>query len=270
MLSSRAPTSAWPVLVIALAILPYCTMAASAAAKEPSPKPNIVLILTDDEDVAIHEFMPKTRALLADQGTTFNNFFVSYAFCCPSRASILRGQYGHNTHVMGNELPYGGYEKLHQQGLEQSTIATWLQAAGYHTALFGKYVNRYEPERGVPPGWTDWYGGGTDAHVGYNYKLNENGQIVAYGSAPDDYATDVLSRKAVEVIRRSTAARQPFFLYVAPFVPHSPAAAAPRHLHLFRDAPLPRPRAFDEADVSDKPTVIQSFPHLDRPRPPGS
>ncbi len=129
MLSSRAPTSAWPVLVIALAILPYCTMAASAAAQEPSPKPNIVLILTDDEDVAIHEFMPKTRALLADQGTTFNNFFVSYAFCCPSRASILRGQYGHNTQVLGNELPYGGYEKLHQRGLERSRIATWLQAA---------------------------------------------------------------------------------------------------------------------------------------------
>jgi N-acetylglucosamine-6-sulfatase len=263
MLFSRVPMSAWPVAVIALAVLPHCTTAASASAQERSPKPNIVLILTDDEDVAIHEFMPKTRAFLADQGTTFNNFFVSYAFCCPSRASILRGQYGHNTQVLGNELPYGGYEKLRQRGLERSTIATWLQAAGYHTALFGKYINRYEPERGVPPGWTDWYGGGTDAHQGYNYKLNENGRIVAYGSAPDDYANDVLTRKALEVIRRSTAARQPFFLYVSTFTPHSPAAAAPRHLHLFRDSKLPRPPSFDEVDVSDKPAVIQSFPHLE-------
>jgi N-acetylglucosamine-6-sulfatase len=165
--------------------------------------------------------------------------------------------------VLGNELPYGGYEKVRQRGLERSTIATWLQAAGYHTALFGKYFNRYEPERGVPPGWTDWYAGGTGGHLGYNYKLNENGRIVAYGAQPDDYATDVLTRKAVEVIRRSAAAGQPFFLYVAPFVPHSPAAAAPRHLQLFRDAQLPRPPAFDEADVSDKPAVIRSFPHLE-------
>ncbi len=261
-LSSIRPRP-WLPLAVLLAMAPCLAPAAAAATADRPSQPNIVLILTDDEDVASHRFMPKTKALLEDNGTSFDNFFVSYAFCCPSRTSILRGQYGHNTHVVGNEWPYGGYEKLHQEGLERSTIATWLQAAGYHTALFGKYINRYEPERGVPPGWTDWYGGGTDAHEGYDYKLNENGRIVAYGTEPDDYAGDVLTRKAVQVIQRSTAAKQPFFLYVSTFTPHSPAAAAPRHLHLFRDAQLPRPPAFDEADVSDKPAVIQSFPHLE-------
>jgi N-acetylglucosamine-6-sulfatase len=260
--SSRPYARSWPVLVVALMIAGYLAVPVAAAADGPASRPNIVLILTDDEDVAAHRFMPKTRALVEDQGTAFDNFFVSYSFCCPSRASILRGQYAHNTHVEGNELPYGGYEKLHQQGLERSTIATWLQAAGYHTALFGKYINRYEPGLGVPPGWSEWYGGGTDGHFGYRYELNENGRIVAYGTEPADFATDVLTRKAVEVIRRSSAGGQPFFLYVAPFVPHSPAAAAPRHLQLFRDARLPRPPAFDEADVSDKPAVIRSFPHL--------
>ena len=259
---SRRCVCSWPVLVSAIAIAGHFASPAAAAADRPLSRPNIVLILTDDEDVASHRFMPKTKALLKDQGTAFDNFFVSYAFCCPSRASILRGQYGHNTQVLGNELPFGGYEKLHQRGLEGSTIATWLQAAGYHTALFGKYINRYEPARGVPPGWTDWYGGGTDAHQGFNYTLNENGRIVAYGSAPEDYATDVLTLKAVDVIGRSTAAGQPFFLYVSTFTPHSPAAAAPRHLQLFSNIRLPRPPAFDEVDVSDKPAVIRSFPHL--------
>jgi N-acetylglucosamine-6-sulfatase len=120
-------------------------------------QPNIVLILTDDEDVALHQFMPKTRALLEERGTIFDNFFVTYSFCCPSRASILRGQYAHNTHIVGNEQPWGGFEKFRQLGLEESTIATWLQGAGYHTAMIGKYLNRYVPERdGVPPGWDEW------------------------------------------------------------------------------------------------------------------
>ena len=115
-----------------------------------------MLIVTDDEDVGIHEFMPKTKALLEDRGTTFDNFFVSYPFCCPSRASILRGQYAHNTHIVGNEPPWGGFEKLRLLGLEESTVATWLQAAGYHTAMIGKYINRYVPQRdGVPPGGTN-------------------------------------------------------------------------------------------------------------------
>ena len=170
----------------------------ATAADGPGTRPSIVLILTDDEDVASHRFMPKTKALLEDAGTTFENFFVSYPFCCPSRASILRGQYAHNTQVVGNELPYGGFEKLRQRGLEDSTIATWLQAAGYRTALVGKYINRYAPETdGVPPGWSDWYAAG-NAHPSYDYVLNENGRIVVYGREPEDYLNDVLTEKAVE------------------------------------------------------------------------
>ena len=121
-------------------------MAADVQAQR--PEPNVVLIMTDDEDVAAHAFMPKTKALIEDQGATFANYFISYPWCCPSRASILRGQYAHNTNVVGNEPPWGGYETFHGLGLEQSTLATWLQAAGYRTAMIGKYLNRYVPENG--------------------------------------------------------------------------------------------------------------------------
>ena len=192
MSSERARAARALLLAVALATGPQSL---AAADDEPATRPNIVLILTDDEDVAIHRFMPKTKALLEDAGTTFENFFVSYPFCCPSRASILRGQYAHNTQVVGNELPYGGFEKLRQRGLEKSTVATWLQAAGYRTALVGKYINRYVPETdGVPPGWSDWYAAG-NAHPSYDYTLNENGRIVAYGREPDDYLNDVLTEQ---------------------------------------------------------------------------
>jgi len=264
MLLSRLRRCCWPLLVAALAGTAGLVPDPADAARD-AAKPGIVLILTDDEDVAIHEFMPKTRALLERRGVRFENFFASYPFCCPSRASILRGQYAHNTQVVGNELPYGGFEKLRERGLEQSTIATWLQAAGYHTALVGKYINRYVPETGgIPPGWSEWYVGG-NAHPSYDYTLNENGRIVAYGREPEDYLNDVLTRKAVGLIEAAARREQPLFLYVSTYTPHSPATSPPRHKDLFVDAELPRPPAFDEADVSDKPAVIRAFPRLDGP-----
>jgi arylsulfatase A-like enzyme len=119
------------------------------------------------------------------------------------------------------------------------------------------------PEKdGVPPGWDEWHVGG-NAHASYDYVLNENGQTVRYGSEPEDYLNDVLTRKATEVIRTSAAAEEPFFLYVLPFNPHSPSVAAPRHQGMFASAELPRPPSFNEADVSAKPAFIRRLPPLD-------
>jgi arylsulfatase A-like enzyme len=132
--------------------------------------------------------------------------------------------------------------------------------------MVGKYLNRYVPEKdGVPPGWDEWYVGGM-AHASYHYTLNENGRIVAYGDRPEDYLNDVLTGKAVDVIRRSSAAGEPFFVYVLPYTPHSPSVAAPRHAGMFADAELPRTPAVDEADLSDKPAFIRSLPPFDAER----
>jgi N-acetylglucosamine-6-sulfatase len=235
-------------------------LGAGAAAAQDAARPDIVLVLTDDEDLRAHTFMPKTKALVEDQGVAFDNYFVTYSFCCPSRATILRGQYPHNHRIEGNQQPTGGARKFHAMGTDGSTIATWLQGAGYHTALYGKYMNDYEPEEGfVPPGWDEWYGAANDW---FDYVLNENGKPVAYGGRPDDYLTDVLARHATATIRRQAAADKPFFLYVAPAAPHAPAIPAPRHAGLFEDEPFPRPASFDEADVSDKPSLIRDLPPL--------
>jgi arylsulfatase A-like enzyme len=225
-------------------------------------RPSIVFIMSDDEDVVSHRVMAQTKRLVADEGAVLDNYFVSYSFCCPSRATILRGQYPHNHRVEGNDLPSGGFAKFDALGLGHSTIATWLHDAGYRTAFFGKLMNGYEPELHAPqPGWDEWHAVG-GRFVNFGYSLNENGKVVAYGYAPEDHLTDVLARKAAEVIRR-TPAEEPLFVYVAPYDPHSPAQPAPRHADRYQDEPLPMSPSFDEADVSDKASYVASQPRLE-------
>jgi N-acetylglucosamine-6-sulfatase len=248
---------------IALGLLGSLVFALPGAADQaPAIRPSIVMIVSDDEDLASHRVMEKTKALVADRGATFANAFVSYSFCCPSRATLLRGQYPHNHHIEGNELPTGGYEKFRAMGHEASTVATWLDRAGYKTAFFGKLMNGYEPDRHPPlPGWDEWHAvGGRFAN--FDYALNENGKLVAYGNRPEDHLTDVLARKAAEVIRRADPA-EPLFVYIAPYDPHSPATPAPRHAGRHADEPLPRPPSFDESDVSDKASYVADQPRLE-------
>jgi N-acetylglucosamine-6-sulfatase len=258
----QGAASRWSLALLAAGLLlGSAARAAAPVAPAPPMKPSIVVILTDDEDLASHRFMPKAKALLEDQGAAFTNYFASYSFCCPSRATILRGQYPHNHRIEGNEWPAGGYEKFAALGHPSSTIATWLHEAGYRTAFLGKLMNGYEPERhGVLPGWDEWRGVG-GRFTNFDYTLNENGRLVAYGAEPEDHLTDVLARHAVEIIQE-TPATQPLFLYVAPYDPHSPATPAPRHAARFADEPLPAPPSFDEADVSDKPAHIRALPPL--------
>ena len=85
--------------------------------------------------------MPRTRRLLGDQGTTFARNFVSYPLCCPSRATLLTGQYAHNSGVLGNRPPQGGYQKLRPTA--DRTLPVWLSRAGYDTVHIGKYLNGY-------------------------------------------------------------------------------------------------------------------------------
>jgi arylsulfatase A-like enzyme len=229
-------------------------------------QPNIVFILTDDLDYAALEFMPNLNALIGDQGTTFSNFLISMPLCCPSRATILRGQYGHNTQIMGNDLPYGGFPMFQQLGEEESTIATWLEDSGYRTMLAGKYLNAFPDQSDlmhIPPGWTEWYSPMEgEAYTQYDYTLNENGQQVAYGDQPDDYGTDVYADKTIQFIHRSVDEGQPFFAFVSVYAPHWPTTPAPRHARLFADAQAPRTPNFNESDVSDKPSYIRNLPLL--------
>lgn len=237
-----------------------------------SERPNIVLILTDDQTLESMRVLEKTRRLLGEEGTTFANAFVSYPLCCPSRATLLTGQYAHNHKVMGNRPPDGGYRRLNHR----NTLPVWLQQAGYQTAHVGKYMNGYGgPE--VPKGWSRWFTlADPHTYLMYGYKVIADGKKISFGEAPADYQTDVLAARAEAFLRGFAQDRvrlgKPFFLSVAPVAPHTersdeagkgtPPRPAPRHLGMFADEPLPDKASFDEADVSDKPLHIQKLPPL--------
>jgi N-acetylglucosamine-6-sulfatase len=243
------------------------TQTAAGAQANPLKTPNIVLILTDDmaaSDMRWHDAraMPYTKQLLAERGMTFTNAVASSSWCCPFRATMLLGQYAHNHGVFSNGPPDGGAPRFFARGHDKRTFAVWLHEAGITTALVGKLLNHYRlNEFGAPPGWSH-VALVDNAHASYNYDLLTHDGLVHYGSAPQDYLNDVLTRYATAFLRQAAAAPEPFFLYVGTSNPHSPTVAAPRHRGRHKDAALPRSPAFNEADRSDKPALIQSLPPL--------
>lgn len=278
-------------LLASLAVATAAALAALAGSGAPvaaaGERPNVVVIMSDDQTVEQLRVMERTRSLIGDRGVSFANSFVNWPVCCPSRATFLTGQYAHNHRVRGNRPPHGGFARLR----DANTLAAWLERRGYRTALVGKYLNGYPGERPryVPPGWDEWHAATVDdREVGdqdmYHYGLNQNRSLVAYGGDVADYKTDVFTELAVDAIGRAARRARPLFLAVmynaphfgtrkpSPQPPHDceyaegsdliPVQPAARDAGAFAGEPLPRPPSFNEADVSDKPEPIRSLPPL--------
>jgi N-acetylglucosamine-6-sulfatase len=203
---------------------------------------NVVFVLADDLDWELFNQVPRLAAL-KDKGLTFTNHTVTDSLCCPSRTSILRGQYIHNHKVVSNlSTTGGGWPTFRDRGEHTDCLPVWLQSSGVTTALFGKYLNEYPDSprsaRYVPPGWTQW---GVpvsrgDSYTGYDYVLNSNGRLVTYGKRPDAFLNDVITAKATDFIR---SAPEGFFLTLSTYNPHKPAPVAVRNkgTHLATIAP---------------------------------
>jgi N-acetylglucosamine-6-sulfatase len=226
-------------------------------------RPNILFILTDDQRFdtvdtthsidGVTPVMQTVMSEIVNKGVRFENSFVTTALCAPSRSSLLSAKYSHTTGVHDNGGGDGGFGAFN----DASTIPVWLKAAGYHTGLYGKYINGYNSAAPyIPPGWDEWHAFKQVAY--FDYTLENNGAEVAYGSADADYSTDVLRDLAVQFIHDASS-QQPFFLYFAPKAPHAPATPAPRHAGMFSSIPPWRPPNYNEADVSDKPAWVQAI-----------
>jgi N-acetylglucosamine-6-sulfatase len=228
-------------------------------------RPNVLLVVTDDQiaGTVTPTMMPNVYREMVQGGVEFKRGFVSNSWCCPSRASILSGQYSGNNGVWTTGGPWG---LTAWRAHESSTLATWLHAAGYRTGLIGKYMNEFGKDAATtytPPGWDTTaipmdltYKDGAGF---YNYDLWENGRAVHYGSQPQDYATRVFSQKARSFITPRTDAK-PWFLYLAYTAPHGPGSPDPLDTTRGTGYTVPMPPSVCEADVSDKPAFIRNKP----------
>lgn len=239
---------------------------ATREARGATARPNIVFIVADDMRYDDLKYMPKTRSVLKAKGLSFSNAFVSNSLCCPSRATIMRGQYSHNTGVWTNQNgSRGGWQAYKNKGNQNDNVATRLHAAGYKTGLFGKYLNGYNNTRSIPPGWDRWFANFEARY--YDYDMNDQGTIRHFGRQNSDYFTDVLRRKTEAFIGASAAADRPFFAYVAPKAPHDEEGLgmpipAPRDRHAYDGLKARRSPSFNENNVSDKPPWIRGLRKL--------
>lgn len=269
----------------------------------PTSQPSFVLIQTDDQTLADlyaemrdgfgtrAPAMPATLNRIARRGMTFDRYYATYPLCCPSRATLLTGQYSHTNRVIGNVAPDGGWQGYRRSRAYQHNLAAWLMSAGYRTIHIGKFLNQYgsdeRPETEVPPGWEVWMTDATDnsARHFYGYMSNINGTVygpfgnVQYGqfaavdppgclhgpatNAHCNHKTDWITRNAVDQIERSARDGRPFYLqldYNAPHGDHQPPIGPEPTVRNYGRAdgtPIPRTPAFNERDVSDKPSFIR-------------
>jgi arylsulfatase A-like enzyme len=248
--------------LIALVLLPLFvgSSARPVAAKNLRQLPNLLLLLTDDQTMYSLARMPYLSSMPEGNWVSFDRAVVATPMCCPSRVTILTGQYAHRHGVVSNDGTRFD---------DDESIAVWLNRQGYRTGLIGKYLNEYPFGRGrtyIPPGWDDWHAvidSGDEADY-YRYTMNENGTVRSYGSEPEDYETDVLTDKAIDFIS-STPPVRPFFLTVAYRAPHrgatqGTAIPAPRHLGNYKGESYELPPNFNEPNVDDKPRWVRRLP----------
>lgn len=243
-----------------------------------APQLNFLVINLDDTRPDGMDRMAVVQSRLAPESLTFQNSFVPYSSCCPSRASLLSGLYAVHHGTRQVIPPLGGASTFRISGADHETLAVWLHDAGYATGLFGKYLNDYAPESNqgpnggfyIPPGWTRWRAFVIEHYGGMNgpsYELvDENGVRTPYDDHTTDaqYSTDITAQAVRQFIGDSAAAGQPFFALWEPYASHGdtpgllPIPAA-QDANTLTDLGLFRPPNYDEPDRSDKPRWAQAL-----------
>jgi len=247
----------------------------------PKRRPNIVLIMTDDQTLESMRVLANVDRLMTKQGTSFTHYYASFPNCCPSRATLLTGQFAHNNGVRDNVPPYGGVHNLKADQI----LPIWLKQAGYHTAHVGKYLNGWGRNGDIAPpkGWDHWFGLiDPTTYKYYNYSVSSNGVRRDFGATPPEYQTDVLGGEVVRFIEERAgkrvpgSAEQPWFITWAPLAPHAQEAEttsgeitergegiaktfptpAEKYKGTYANEPLPRPPSFNQPDTSDMPSFF--------------
>jgi len=209
-------------------------LVASAAGQERGPRPNILFIFSDDHAYqAISAYGSRVNQTpnidrLAREGLLFRNCFVTNSICGPSRAVILTGKYSHLNGMTVNGPAFDG---------SQVTFPKLLRAAGYETAIVGKWHLKSDPT-----GFDHW-----EVLIGqgpyYNPTLIRNGERKQH----EGYTTDLITDHALEWLRGGRDRDKPFLLMFQHKAPHRRWLPNLKHLHLYDDVNIPEPETlFDD------------------------
>lgn len=217
----------------------FVSLLAAAGAQAPAKRPNVLMVFTDDHAAhAISAYgsrINRTPQLdrLAQAGMRFDNAFVTNSICAPSRAVLLTGKHSHRNGQLSNEERFDG---------SQPTFPKLFQAAGYTTAMLGKWHLQSDPT-----GFDHWrvlVGQGTY----YNPRfLHPDGSEVLRG-----YTTDLITDMAIGWLEQRDRDK-PFLLFVQHKAPHREWTPAARHVDLYADVTIPEPDTLFDAGTSRAP-----------------
>jgi len=278
MLLHASPALKQNLLRLAFAFFVSAILSGVLAAQD---KPNIILVNLDDADTNLLsdetlELRYPNLAALANRSLRFTNMHSASPLCGPSRACLLRGQYASNTGILVNEpnaavangMP-GGIRRYEDQGFFENDLSTWMQDAGYHTMMVGKFLHGDFVDT-VPQGWDDFYCFMGSRYYEFYKMTNEVLPRKWTRSEPGLYRTNDETQDALNVIQAhaDSDSDEPFFLYLNPLAPHNGTEQRmvdeALYADIWNDAIAPRDESYDEDDYSDKVAPFANLPKIPR------
>ena len=219
-----------------LYLLPFLSLVTTAVADDPAP-PNIVLILSDDQGYTDYGFMghPEIETpnldKLARESALFRRGYVPTALCRPSLMTLITGLYSHQNKTTGNDPANTPANKAHAEKAgkdaqrtadlphRQDRIACrqWLAKKGYVSHQSGKWWEGSYQRGGFTEGMTKGFPNKGGRHGDAGLKIGRDG-----------------IKPVTDFIDRSVAAEKPFFVWYAPFMPHTPHTPPARLLEKYK------------------------------------
>ncbi|MGY8696301.1 MAG: sulfatase family protein [Verrucomicrobiia bacterium] len=211
--------------------------------RQAQDRPNIVYIMTDDHAAQMMSAYDDSRAStpnldrIGEEGMLFRNSFCTNSLCAPSRATLLTGKYSHKNGQRGNRDTFDG---------GQPTFPKMLQAAGYQTAMIGKWHLKSEPT-----GFDYW-------NILPGQGLYVNPVFIEMGEkkTQEGYVTDIITDKAIDWVKKRDK-EKPFLLLYHHKAPHAQWVPDGQYDRLFEDEAVPYPENYND-DESGRVSPVQS------------